>query len=179
MSWSMLTRAAASLVYCVVTAVLINLAAQLVDSTVGSTPALVVTVVAVLISAWGGALIMVGQRSCQRATIYSVIVEGRMVHYGTDQAEAKQLAELAGGVIEPAPDSTWYPAEDLSYPPGAPHPADLDVALEYESWQLAIDHADATGQPWPELALTGPPFFEGQLLTRDPESGEPGEQASA
>jgi hypothetical protein len=178
MSWSGLARAVGVLLYCIVTAVLINLARQLVDSTVGGTPALVVTVVGVLISAWGCALIMVSKRFRHRAIIYSVIVGGRMVHYGTDQAEAQQLAELAGGVIEPAPDSTWYPAEDLSYPPGAPHPADLDVALEYESWQLAIDHAEATGQPWPELALTGPPFFEGQLLTRDPASGEPGEQAS-
>ncbi|OLF04428.1 hypothetical protein, partial [Actinophytocola xanthii] len=52
-------------------------------------------------------LIMLGRRT-PPVMIYTVFVDGRMVHYGTDRAEAENLADITGGAVEPTPDWRWY-----------------------------------------------------------------------
>jgi len=98
------------------------------------------------------------------STIWTVLDSpaGRMVHYGTDQREAQVIADKIGGVVEAVADFRWY--SPAAFRDGHPHPADRDVAREFQSWQIALDVAEARSEPAPVLSLTGPPFLSGQLI---------------
>ena len=86
---------------------------------------------------------------------------GRMVHYSTDRDEADTIVRLQGGSVEQVSAHHWYSPAAFPDELGAPHPADVHIALEFAAWQRHIDRA---GGELPPLEITGPPILEGQLV---------------